>query len=291
MSEGPDQIPSPEEIEKHISELKSKKGSLRAERGLLVETVRGLRATTSESKGRSLSRKKYLSNFNENKEIANAKRKERDDINLAIPPPVSVLEEWASKSLTKLQGVDNDLTAMPTLSREIREFSRYFELIAAIEVKRKGELAHSSYVEHIGLMKQTMDDLEKEHPKEDLEGESGSKIKSNMKEIRKISKRIEKLDKEIESISSDIKKMVNRKKDLKSQNRIKDAKSRVLSGSNIAAGDIALLLEGGSILDDLAKMPSEPVNRPSSNIQNKQKSRRISPARGGPRKTRQRPDK
>jgi hypothetical protein len=291
VSEGPDQIPSPEDIEKHISELKSKKGSLRAERGLLVETVRGLRATTSESKGRSLSRKKYLSVFNENKEIANAKRKERDDINLAIPPPLSVLEEWASKSLTKLQGVDNDLTAMPTLSREIREFSRYFELIAAIEVKRKGELAHSSYVEHIGLMKQTMDDLEKEHPKEDLEGESGSKIKSNMKEIRKISKRIEKLDKEIESISSDIKKMVNRKKDLKSQNRIKDAKSRVLSGSNIAAGDIALLLDGGSILDDLAKMPSEPLNRSSSNIQNKQKSRRISPARGGPRKTRQRPDK
>ena len=91
VSEGPDQIPSQENIEKHISELKSKKGSLRAERGLLVETVRGLRATTSESKGRSLSRKKYLSLFNENKEIANAKRKERDDINLAIPPPVSCL--------------------------------------------------------------------------------------------------------------------------------------------------------------------------------------------------------
>ena len=77
MSEGPDQIPSPEDIEKHISELKSKKGSLIAERRLLVETVRGLRATTSESKGRSQSRKKYLSVFNENKKIANAKRKER----------------------------------------------------------------------------------------------------------------------------------------------------------------------------------------------------------------------
>lgn len=126
MSEVPDQIPSPEDIEKHISELKSKKGSLRAERGLLVETVRGLRATASESKGRSLSRKKYLSLFNENKEIANAKRKERDDINLAIPPPVSVLEEWASKSLTKLQGVDNDLTAMPTLSERNTRIQQVF---------------------------------------------------------------------------------------------------------------------------------------------------------------------
>ena len=133
-------IPTPpEEIEAKISQLKAKRGSLRDERAMLVESVRGMRASASESREKSTSRRKYLNQFHESKKNADAARKERDEINLAVPPPVSVLEDWSSKSLKKLQGVDNDLTTMPTLSREIREFSRYFELNAAIEIKKRGK--------------------------------------------------------------------------------------------------------------------------------------------------------
>ena len=136
----------PEEIEAKISQLKDKRGSLREERAMLVESVRGMRASASESREKSSSRRKHLNQFHESKKSADTAKKERDEINRAVPPPVSVLEDWSSKSLKKLQGVDNDLTTMPTLSREIREFSRYFELNAAIEIKKKGEIAHTEYV-------------------------------------------------------------------------------------------------------------------------------------------------
>ena len=133
-------IPTPpEEIEAKISQLKDKRGSLREERAMLVESVRGMRASASESREKSTSRRKHLNQFHERKKTADTAEKERDEINRAVPPPVSVLEDWSSKSLKKLQGVDNDLTTMPTLSREIREFSRYFELNAAIEIKKRGK--------------------------------------------------------------------------------------------------------------------------------------------------------
>ena len=91
---------------------------------------------------------------------------------------------------------------MPTLSREIREFSRYFELQAAIEIKKNGELAHSNYVKHIRSMKEVMDNLEAEHPRKEVNGKSGAVIKTEMKEIRKVSKKIEKLDKKIDKIGT-----------------------------------------------------------------------------------------
>ena len=44
-------------------------------------------------------------------------------------------------------------------------------------------------------MKEVMDTLEAEHPKREVDGKAAPVIKTDMKEIRKVSKRIEKLDK------------------------------------------------------------------------------------------------
>ena len=218
-------------------------------------------------------------------------KKERDRINLAVPPPVSVLEDWSSKSLKKLQGVDNDLTTMPTLSREIREFSRYFELQAAIEIKKNGELAHSNYVKHIRSMKEVMDNLEAEHPRKEVNGKSGAVIKTEMKEIRKVSKKIEKLDKKIDKIGTDVKNLIKKSREIKDQIKLNNAKNRVLSGTTIAADDIAFLLEKGGDLGDLTgNTPGTNSKSPKSN-HNKQKTRKINVARGGPRKTRLRSER
>ena len=50
----------PEEIEAKISQLKDKRGSLREERAMLVESVRGMRASASESREKSSSRRTSL---------------------------------------------------------------------------------------------------------------------------------------------------------------------------------------------------------------------------------------
>ena len=97
-------IPTPpEEIEAKISQLKAKR-LIERRKSMLVESVRGMRASASESREKSTSRRKHLNQFHESKKNADAARKERDEINLAVPPPVSVLEDWSSKSLKKLQG-------------------------------------------------------------------------------------------------------------------------------------------------------------------------------------------
>lgn len=282
---------SPEEIEAKISQLKDKRGSLREERAMLVESVRGMRASASESREKSTSRRKHLNQFHESKKIADTAKKERDEINRAVPPPVSVLEDWSSKSLKKLQGVDNDLTTMPTLSREIREFSRYFELNAAIEIKKKGEIAHTEYVRNIRKMKEVMDTLEAEHPRKEVDEKGGPVIKTEMKEIRKVSKRIEKLDKEIDKIGTDVKDLIKKSREIKDQIKINNAKDRVMSGTTIAADDIALLLEKGGDLGDLTGIAPGNKSKSSRSNQSKQKSRKIGVARGGPRKTRLRSER
>jgi len=285
-------IPTPpKEIEAKISQLKDKRGSLRDERAMLVESVRGMRASASESREKSTSRRKHLNHFHEIKKSADAAKKERDAINLAVPPPVSVLEKWSSKSLKKLQGVNNDLTTMPTLTREIREFSRYFELMAAIEVKKKGEIAHTAYVRSIRSMKEVMDNLEVEHPRKEVDVKGSDVIRNEMKEIRKVSKKIEKLDKEIEKIGTDLKNLINKSREIKEQIKINSAKDRVMSGTTIAADDIALLLEKGGDLGDLTGITQKKKKDSSRTNENKLKSRKIGAARGGPRKTRLRSER
>ena len=58
-----------------------------------------------------------------------------------------------------------------------------------LKSRKMGELAHSNYVKHIRSMKEVMDNLEAEHPRKEVNGKSGAVIKTQMKEIRKVSAR------------------------------------------------------------------------------------------------------
>ncbi len=281
---------TPNEIRQHVHSLRDLKRDLKNERVMLVETVRGMRAAATVQKEKSSSRKKHLTAFHENKKIANTAREERDRINKAVPPPVTVLEEWAQKSLTKLQGVDNDLTGMPTLNREIREFSRYFELISSLMVKKIGEESHAKYVKHIKMMKGNLDELEENHPRDELDENGKNNTGSEFKEIRKISNKIDKLDKKLMNLDKEIKSLTKLGKKKESESKVSDALERVRSGSDLVADDIALILEKGGDLGKISEDKTKKKTELKKN-HNKPRSRRISVARGGARKTRLRPDR
>ena len=45
---------------------------------------------------------------------------------------MEVLKEWLSETYRRLTTIDNDLTAVPTLTRELEAFRRFFEIQASI---------------------------------------------------------------------------------------------------------------------------------------------------------------
>ena len=63
-------------------------------------------------------------------------------MNRLIPPPMDVLKEWLSETHRRLTTIDNDLTAVPTLSRELEAFRRFFEIQASI--LKKGRIGNST---------------------------------------------------------------------------------------------------------------------------------------------------
>ena len=277
---------TPEDLITRARSLEDTRKSLRTEREGLVEQAKEKRASVSLTREKSDSRRKQLSAFHENKEAADKAKEERDLINRAIPPPVDVLKSWADKSLTKLTGMSNDLTTMPTLAREIREFSLFFELLSSISIKTKGEDAHSRYIKFNKLKIKAIEKLDSEHPKEDLEGEQQDQKSSEFKQVRKISKRIEKIDKELDTISKEAKRLRKMAKKMESESKVSDAMDRVMSGSSLEATDIALILERGVNLGALSDTGSEPEGKVERESSGKPKKRRISPVRRGARKTR-----
>ncbi|MBR19284.1 MAG: hypothetical protein CMA64_03950 [Euryarchaeota archaeon] len=282
-------VSSSESAEDLISKaklLEETRRSLRSEREGLVGQVKEKRASVSVTREKSDSRKKHLSSFHENKEAAEEAKKERDLINKSVPPPVDVLKSWADKSLAKLTVMSNDLTTMPTLAREIREFSLFFELVSAISVKEKGEDAHSRYIKYNKLKIEAIEKLDTEHPKEELDDEKKSQKSSEFKEVRKISKRIDKIDKELDKISKEVKNLRKMAKKLESESKISDAMDRVMSGSSLDATDVALILERGVDLGSLSDTGGGSGEKGDKEPSGKTKKRRISPVRRGARKTR-----
>ena len=287
-------VSSSESVEDLISKakmLEETRRSLRNERGGLVEQVKEKRVSVSVTRGKSDSRKKHLSSFHENKEAAEEARKERDLINKLVPPPVDVLKSWADQCLAKLTVMSNDLTTMPALAREIREFSLFFELISAISVKEKGEDAHSRYIKYKNLKIEAIEKLDSEHPKEELDDEKQNLKSSEIREVRKISKRIDKIDKELDKISKEVKKIRKMAKKLESESKISDAMDRVMSGSSLDATDVALILERGVDLGSLSDTGKGGAGKGEKESSGKTKKRRISPVRRGARKTRLRHDR
>ena len=87
-----------------------------------------------------------------------------------------------------------------------------------------------------------------------------------------------------------MKNLIKKSREIKDQIKLNNAKNRVMSGTTIAADDIAFLLEKGGDLGDLTgNAPGTTLNPPNPIITSK--TRKINVARGGPRKTRLRSER
>ena len=112
-------------IEREIRTIEDEHKSLRNERKNQVEIVKSLRQTVGENEAISDERRVLLKKFHQSRKLAEDARKKRDSVNVSIPPPSSILSEWMAETHQRLVTIDNDLTAVPTLHREIDMFKRF----------------------------------------------------------------------------------------------------------------------------------------------------------------------
>jgi len=286
------------DLEKQIRSIEEEHSSLRYERKNQIEIVKSLRIEVGELEAVNDERRGLLKKFHEARKLAEKAKKKRDEVNRSIPPPSSILSEWMGETHQRLVTIDNDLTAVPTLNREIEMFKRFFELQAAYTRKQESEIYHSEYVGHIGEIRnitKELDSTRKSAKKEDSEtSENKEEINPiNRSEVRKISKRIGKIDKELDKLLEEKKNYGKEVKRIRSYLRmtssygkvikISEVKDRAQSGDSLNTQELGALLRSGG-LSELAKGTSKSVNKKSSKkISGKKQHRRLGVARGGAR--------
>ena len=246
------------QLERELRSLDEEFNSLRQERRNQVEIVKSLRGAFDGIQEVNSERRVLLSEFHEIKKKADKHRELRDRVNLSIPPPASVLEEWMADTYSKLTTIDNDLTAVPTINRELETFRRFFELQAAVVRKREAEDAHAQYVVQI-------EDLRKVTSKLDATRKAGKDAADSVtennevnpdnitrSEIRKMSKRISGIDKRLETIKTQRKKLRRESGRVRSYQkitsgrgrkiRLTDVKERASTGGSLNANELSLSL-------------------------------------------------
>tara|TARA_Y100000768_G_scaffold259528_2_gene197504 strand:+ start:7298 stop:8263 length:966 start_codon:yes stop_codon:yes gene_type:complete len=285
-------------LERELGSIEGEKRDLRSERMDLVNRVRVLRGIVGKMEGANSERRELLRKFHEIRKDADSSRKRRDDVNRLIPPPMDVLKEWLSETHRRLTTIDNDLTAVPTLSRELEAFRRFFEIQASIVKKADSEKAHSEYVRKAKEMRDVTVKLDAgRKEKEVLENESvsefGNENKASRAEVSKISKRISKIDKRIDEIEIKRKSLRKGLSRVKTYQRItggrnrkvrfSEIKAKAKTGGSLSTVELDALLGSGS-LSDLAG-GSEDIG-PGVVTRNTvtKKKRRIGVSRRGPRK-------
>ena len=172
------------ELERGLGSLEGERRDLRAERMDLVNRVRVLRNIVGGIEGADSERRDLLRKFHETRKSADTHRKRRDEVNKLIPPPMEVLKEWLSETYRRLTTIDNDLTAVPTLPRELEAFRRFFEIQASITKKSESENAHSEYVVKAKEMREITSKLdegkrERKGLEERADSEAGVEGKAN----------------------------------------------------------------------------------------------------------------
>lgn len=285
-------------LERELGSIEGEKSDLRSERMDLVNRVRILRGIVGKMEGANSERRELLRKFHEIKKEADYSRKRRDDVNRLIPPPMDVLKEWLSETHRRLTTIDNDLTAVPTLSRELEAFRRFFEIQASIIKKAESEIAHSTYLEKAKEMRDVTVKLdagrkEKEVLENEATSESGNENKASRAEVRKISKRISKIDKRIDSIESKRKSLRKGLSRVKTYQRItggrnrkvrfSEIKAKAKTGGSLSTVELDALLGTGS-LSDLTGGAGVAGSEISSKNTPAKKKRRIGVSRRGPRK-------
>ncbi len=291
------------QLERELRSLDEESNSLRQERRNQVEIVKSLRGAFDGIQEVNSERRLLLNEFHEIKKKADQHRALRDKVNLSIPPPASVLEEWMADTHSKLTTIDNDLTSVPTINRELDSFRRFFELQAAVVRKREAEDAHARYVVQI-------EDLRKVTSKLDATRKAGKEASDSISEnnevnpdnitrseIRKMSKRISGIDKRLDTIKSQRKKLRRESGRVRSYQkitsgkgrkiRLTDVKERASTGGSLNANELSALLDSGSLMgitSEAVKPESMKTNLPGKGRTGKKGKRRLGVTRGGPRK-------
>ena len=291
------------QLDRDLRSLEDEFHSLRQDRRTQVEIVKSLRGAVGGIEEASSERRNLLREFHEIKKKADKERTLRDRVNLSIPPPASVLEEWMTDTHSKLTTIDNDLTAVPTLNRELDSFRRFFELQAAVVRKREAEGAHARYVSQIEDLRKVTSKLDatKKASKEVAESATSAtdvnSDKITRSEIRKMSKRISSIDKRLEAIKSQRKKLRRESGRVRSylkitsargkKIRLTDVKQRASTGGSLNANELSALLDSGSLTGIAGEVPEPEATKSPTLRRNrpvKKGRRRLGVTRGGPRK-------
>ena len=185
---------STDEMETMIAEKKStlrsldsEKRDLQTERKEQVQIVKALRSAVVGIERSGTGRKKLLGEFHSMRKQAKIHREKRDEINVRVPPPSKILEEWLGETYLKLTKIDNDLTTVPMLNPELSAFSRFFEIQSSIKKKREAEKSHSKYISKLSEMRKISTKLDQN--KEEF-GKAKSELKDNAEiEVDKISRK------------------------------------------------------------------------------------------------------
>jgi len=247
-------------------------------------------------------RKGLLREFHSARKLAEEARRRRDSVNSCIPPPADVLAEWLRETHRRLVTIDNDLTAVPTLARELDSFGRFFELQAAIVRKRNSEKAHSEYVTQVKKMREvtTKLDATKKSGKDKVDDALGeTELDSgsiSRRDIRKTSSRIDKIDKRLDGLSSERKNIRRRLGRIKAYLkitlrggraiRLADVKDRVQSGGSLDASELDALLRSGGLSEIAGSEETEerPKAKAKPKPARKKKGMRLGVTRGGSRR-------
>ncbi len=296
---------STDEMETMIAEKKStlrsldsEKRDLQAERKEQVQIVKALRSAVVGIERSGTGRKKLLGEFHSMRKQAKIHREKRDEINVRVPPPSKILEEWLGETYLTLTRIDNDLTTVPMLNPELSAFSRFFEIQASIKKKREAEKSHSKYISKLSEMRKISTKLDQN--KEEF-GKAKSELKENAeievdkisrKDIRKISRIISSIDERIETIKietnserSVLKKLqkYSRVSAVRGSSSIDDIREIAAKGGYLSSEELGLILETGgfSSINDTKDAAQEV---PKKDRLVKKKTRKLGVSRRGGRK-------
>ncbi len=296
---------SADEMEAMITEKKStlrsldsEKRELQAERKEQVQIVKALRSAVVGIEQSGTGRKKLLGEFHSMRKQAKIHREKRDEINVRVPPPSKILEEWLGETYLKLTKIDNDLTTVPMLNPELSAFSRFFEIQSSIKKKREAEKSHSKYISKLSEMRKISTKLDQN--KEEF-GKAKSELKDNAeievdkisrKDIRKISRSISSIDERIETIKietnserSVLKKLQKyaRLSAVRGSSSIDDIRGIAAKGGYLSSEELGLILETGgfSSINDTKDTLQE---APKQGRLRKKKTRKLGVSRRGGRK-------
>ena len=289
------------DLERGLRSVERQHSDLRSDRRDQVSLVRSMRTAFGEMELVSGARRSLLGEFHNVKKAADDARKGRDEVNTRIPPPIEVLGEWLSDTHNRLTTLDNDLTTVPTLARELDSFSRFFELQVAISIKAESETYHKEFVKQIKRLREITTKLDStkrpETKSEEVESGDADNAPAGISrtEIRKVSRRISKIDKQLDNLTSERKQIrvslgrirAYQKATTRGGRPIKlsDIKERAQTGGTLDASELETLL-GSSKLSELTetKSQAESSKDEPQHKRSKRKGMRLGVTRGGARR-------